>query len=718
MSENTEFDLGSLTWVKIEIDQALARARQSLDSYAEKNAVGELKFCQTHLHQALGAIEMVGLNGAARLAEEMEVCVVALAKGGIANSRAMVTAIHESDQRLRQFLEALINGAPNIPLKLYPVYKQLRSLRGEKQISAADLFFPVLSVPLPPTLAPLPLDDATRAKALKASRNRFEGGLLKWMKNAKQEGSQWMMRAMINMARIHNAALQRGFWWAAAACCEGLADNSAKLDLPPQQILTRLNTQLKRVAEGHHQIGERLFRDVLYVVALLNSKSAHCVGVKKAFDLNALMIKAGDADDAKIIADKQLARELKEIINQTKDHWSRFCAGSSERFSDFSTQIGHLAKRGKALGLSGYEQLIAAIQQTAKPLANKPNEALALEIATALLLIENAILVFPEKSADFPKQASTMINRLKSGGGAADKTMLLDEVSRRAQERLLFAQVSQELQSNLRQIEQLLDNYFRDPSTKAELAQLDAPLRQIQGALSILGEQQTSTLVKASQQLIAKCRSGTPTTQEQELLAEILSSLGFYVDALQRDDVFRESIIAPILKKITGKGALPLKDTTVPDASLAKERKAPKVSKPAAPRAPPSSANDSVVDTELLEIYLEEASEVLDNINSHLHLLRKQPSDREALIVVRRSFHTLKGSGRMVGLNQLGEVAWAIEQVMNKWMQDEKNATPELLKLVELAQNKFGVWIKALKAHGKTAVEASDIFSLAGRLKQ
>ena len=42
------------------------------------------------------------------------------------------------------------------------------------------------------------------------------------------------------------------------------------------------------------------------------------------------------------------------------------------------------------------------------------------------------------------------------------------------------------------------------------------------------------------------------------------------------------------------------------------------------------------------------------------------PSKAEELRTIRRGFHTLKGSGRMVGLTRLGEVAWAVEQVMNK----------------------------------------------------
>ena len=63
------------------------------------------------------------------------------------------------------------------------------------------------------------------------------------------------------------------------------------------------------------------------------------------------------------------------------------------------------------------------------------------------------------------------------------------------------------------------------------------------------------------------------------------------------------------------------------------------------------------LDAELLEIYLIEAAEVLDAVAANRGELERNPGDREALRSARRQFHTLKGSGRMVGLTELGELA-------------------------------------------------------------
>jgi len=56
------------------------------------------------------------------------------------------------------------------------------------------------------------------------------------------------------------------------------------------------------------------------------------------------------------------------------------------------------------------------------------------------------------------------------------------------------------------------------------------------------------------------------------------------------------------------------------------------------------------IDPEFLEIFFEEAQGELDSINEQVLVLQENLVDQAALSSIRRSFHTLKGSGRMVGL--------------------------------------------------------------------
>src|ERR1700759_929862 len=80
----------------------------------------------------------------------------------------------------------------------------------------------------------------------------------------------------------------------------------------------------------------------------------------------------------------------------------------------------------------------------------------------------------------------------------------------------------------------------------------------------------------------------------------------------------------------------------------------------------PPPADEEPVDDELREVFLEEADEVLEVLHEYLPRWSADTHDRAALTELRRAFHTLKGSGRMVRALILGELAWAVENLLNR----------------------------------------------------
>ena len=79
---------------------------------------------------------------------------------------------------------------------------------------------------------------------------------------------------------------------------------------------------------------------------------------------------------------------------------------------------------------------------------------------------------------------------------------LIDEIFRRAQERILLAQVAREIQANLRRMEQVLDAFFRDHGKRAELATLGKDSLQIRGALRMLEQDDAERLLGLCQEQI------------------------------------------------------------------------------------------------------------------------------------------------------------------------------------------------------------------------
>ncbi|MDH4391389.1 MAG: Hpt domain-containing protein, partial [Aquabacterium sp.] len=106
------------------------------------------------------------------------------------------------------------------------------------------------------------------------------------------------------------------------------------------------------------------------------------------------------------------------------------------------------------------------------------------------------------------------------------------------------------------------------------------------------------------------------------------------------------------------------------------------------PAGPVSSGLED--DPDMREIFLEEAAEVLASATEALAALQVRHDDTEAMTTVRRAFHTLKGSARMVGLLDFGEAAWACEQLYNTRLAEHAGADADLRGFSHEACAQFG----------------------------
>lgn len=116
---------------------------------------------------------------------------------------------------------------------------------------------------------------------------------------------------------------------------------------------------------------------------------------------------------------------------------------------------------------------------------------------------------------------------------------------------------------------------------------------------------------------------------------------------------------------------------------------------PAVP-SPHVGAADLAGDDEMREVFLEEAREVLTGANEALAELRDEPGDLGTLTTLRRAFHTLKGSSRMVGLHAFGAAAWICEQQYNTLLAEQRAAHPALLDFTAAALEELGAWVDAI----------------------
>lgn len=132
----------------------------------------------------------------------------------------------------------------------------------------------------------------------------------------------------------------------------------------------------------------------------------------------------------------------------------------------------------------------------------------------------------------------------------------------------------------------------------------------------------------------------------------------------------------------------PVAEAPAKPLSLAEVMAAPvSAINPPAQDVPPSllppPADEEPIDEELREVFIEEAGEVLETIGEHLPTWLANTDDRDSLTEIRRAFHTLKGSGRMVRALVIGELAWSIENLLNRVLDRSIAASPAVLQVVQ-----------------------------------
>lgn len=112
---------------------------------------------------------------------------------------------------------------------------------------------------------------------------------------------------------------------------------------------------------------------------------------------------------------------------------------------------------------------------------------------------------------------------------------------------------------------------------------------------------------------------------------------------------------------------------------------------------------------EIADIFVEEVQDVLAQMDKHLPLWKSNSNDSASLKEIRRAFHTLKGSGRMVQAEQIAELAWAVENLLNRVLDGSLAVNPLMFELVEQVRKVVPVLLQAFRNRQAAALAGVNI---------
>ena len=720
--ETPALDIGPLTWVLGELRKSYGQGLSGLRRFvSDGDETAHREACKA-LHQANGALEMMGLEGLVPVGRAIDRLAPQLSS--LNEPARALKAIEQATHSVLLYLTEAVDGQMVSPLVLYQPLAALHEAAGDEPPSPADLYI------VEPRGVPRPGSPSTEPLDAMRERKRFERGLLLLLRAGPVAAAVGEMNRAMAIMRQHAPTLDaQTFWYAGQGVLLALAEQTLPLDVSVKRLLAQINAQFRRETDGQPAVVPGLLRQTAFQMARAAPGSPGFEAIRAALGVS-FMPESLWLEPRYLAPDPELAQRIQQQVERLKQRWAKASQGEAlEATLEVLTGLAGLLRQ------RGLDHVVPVLQALGRRLQGWQGRSLPDDdpevVDTAACLLQAERLMLSERCPDASERerAAQLVARLQGRQAMADEQ---PELMRQHEQQTLETLVA-EMSVNLATVEQHLDRFFRDPDALTELDELDPLLAQVAGVLAVLGYPEVLAAIHAAEDQIDQFRRGGGGPADFERLAESLGCVGFFFDLLRRDPDAAQTAFRfdPAQGRLVQQRAEPAADeqpvASEPpgldvEAAVEPQRDAaplPKelsvserVSSPELPAldepAPPLGSRDalpspelatSAVDDELLEIFLAEADEVLAEMSEPLAELAVHPGDLPALQMLRRGFHTLKGSSRMVGLLDFGDAAWHVEQRLNDCLAEASpSCDTRLLQGLMAIREGFLQWLGALHA--------------------
>jgi len=440
---------------------------------------------------------------------------------------------------------------------------------------------------------------------------------------------------------------------------------------------------------------------------------------------------------------------VKEDISRIKDEIDIFIRTSEQDADSLHSVKDALKKVADTLGMLGLgtqrnvvveqAEIINAIIEGRVPATDDT----FMEMASGFLFVESSLSELGGKNRAGDEQGDAVIQGLKrlQDDSVAEPVQPAAGFLQEQEQRELLKVVIKEAKTDMARVKDAIVSFVTAPWEHELLSEVPQLNRQVRGSMSMLSLNHAAELLSACNEYISNdliAKKDIPDQNTLETLADVITSIEYYLEALDEERSDRDEILEIARGRVAKLGYPVSSDDATAEDVVTEEvqEQAPEVVEPPAeidepvleviepieevePAVEvdepeivaepvmtetaeessvtedivPSSAasvledDDNDIDDEILEIFFEEAEEEMESLATHFPKWKANPDDEESLSIVRRSFHTLKGSGRMVGATEIGEFAWAFENTLNRVIDHTIPIGPDVINLIEKALN-------------------------------
>jgi len=708
----SQFGANALAIISQELLETIRNAQLALEDCVDgRGGSAALIRSGQLLHQVNGALKMTETYGAALLAEEMEAVCVYLGNLRAGKGREDgLDVLTRSMVQLPIYIERLIGGGRDIALVLLPMLNDLRAARGQPLLSEGTLL--LLNLSPSAKLAGKDQRETTGEDPVVVARKvrpKFQLALLGWIKGG--EVSKHLKILADVVAVLEDSANRNDMhqlWWVAGGVLESLQNGGLKTSVALKRLLGQVDRQMKMlIDEGieafdNHPVTD-LLNNLLYYVARSSNAGERISEIRAAFNLSELL--PGDeqvehareslsAPSVKLM--KTVASAIKEDLARVKDVLDIYVRTGMTKSAELVPQLELLKKISDTLGVLGLGGLRGDIESEIDRLkavvskTGSASEDTLIEIASTLLRVEDRL----------DQQLVNLIVAREPAQGEEEEELPPEED---ADYRQVAEAVMRESIINLARIKETISQSISTGGDSQGLDSVPALIRGIKAGLMMLDKTRAMEVVDRVGNLICLTLRGAGpgrlTQKETDRLADAIVSIEYYMETVKagRSEPWYMldnaeaclAVLRDLEKRLKKEDSAESISQTIKvakadlDTIAADHHATAHIAQGISITPTPVIAKDAEhLDPELLELFIEEAKEEVAGISRDLPRWQESPEDMETLITVRRSFHTLKGSGRMVGAERIGEYAWSVENLLNKLINRTLTCTPPMVEFI------------------------------------
>jgi chemosensory pili system protein ChpA (sensor histidine kinase/response regulator) len=651
--------VGGLKWVKAELVESLRRVREHLESFVVSGDKTECTEAVAALNEVRGVLLTLQMTAAALLTEEMQRSLGQVLAGSLPNPDEEARALMLALVRLPHYLDQVDAGRAESPLTLRPSINDLRVSRGAHPLSAAELVAPSSA----PAEIETPTPDALTALAQLAAKVRphFHRYLLLAFQRDGEAGLRGLGQLFNQLHRHFEDGVFCDAFRAAEAVTLGIRDAAIPMTPAAKVALGHIDSIFKPLlqpepawpaVQARGLIGQLLVflaesDSDSALVQELDAKYQHTPPVPNTTGAPPASSRSNVAAEAMATLNAEVLREL-AVIKDGFDLFVRGGGASPERLAPMETILNQLAS---TIAIGEDAGLVLRLRDLAGRLGQLVrgnilgDETLFFELAQELLSLEDALRKAAPGDAPNPTGRDAVFVALR------------------------------EARIDLGRAREAITNYAVEPDDLRHLRDATDILPGVAAALRMVGEALAAEVLDGvvavlRQRFIVEGTRG-PQAGDLQLLAQAIAGIEMHLEGLGQGAPFGKDVLAKAQSAM---------DNLVANLPAGAAKPIPvEAASGHETLAPMAEQVVSHVDPEFLEIFLEDAREDHARIAQALPRWTEDPDDGEALAILQRCFHTLKGSGLLVGAERVAALAAITETLLNRVLGGGFPVTPAVM---------------------------------------